>query len=148
MVNGAPHQPHHQHLHPAALQQPHLVIQAELHKAWGKREAMRHTHPPPPLPVSVETEEQVFKSCENTNKETIDILKMWLNTDLRKKILNLRCAIRNFQSGTPSRDTYTSLRIYKGLLPGLTQLPRQMLVKNRKQEPIFVSYSVITAFYC
>lgn len=38
---------------------------------------------------------------------------MWLNPDLRKKILNLRCAPHYFQSWTPSR-TNTSFRMYKG----------------------------------
>ena len=40
VVDGAPHQPHHEHLQPAALQEPHLVVQAELHEAWGKQEAV------------------------------------------------------------------------------------------------------------
>lgn len=44
--------------------------------------------------------------------------------------------------------TYISFRIYKGLLPGHIQLPRQMLVKYRKLEPIFMSYILIIAPHC
>lgn len=95
----------------------------------------------------VETEKQLFKSFENTNIR-IYILKMWLNVDLRKKVLNLRCATHNFQSWTPSRNTYTSFSIYKGLLSGGIQLPRQMPVKNRKLGPIFVGYIPIIALHC
>lgn len=57
VIYGAPHQTHHQHLHPAALQEPHLVIQAELHKAWGKgRVHETHTPLPPQLPASAEAD--------------------------------------------------------------------------------------------
>lgn len=88
------------------------------------------------------------KAVKTQCKETIDILKMGLNADQRKKILNLRCATHNFQSWTTSRDKYTPCRIYEELLPGLIQLPRQMLVKNRKLEPIVVSYILIIALHC
>lgn len=46
VVERAPHQPHHEHLHPATLQEPDLVQQAELHEAWAN-ESPLNTPPSP-----------------------------------------------------------------------------------------------------
>lgn len=91
------HQPHHEHLQPAALQEPHLVAQAELHEAWGKQEAVLYP-PPPQLPDSIKKKRASFEKLRKHKSPRVQgksHLKMWLIVD-EKKILNSEWVTHNF----------------------------------------------------
>lgn len=84
---------------PAALQEPHLVVQAELHEAWGKQEAVSIPALPPQLPDSIKKKKSKFWKAKKTqitqSAGEINILKMWLIAD-EKKILNSEWVTHNF----------------------------------------------------